>query len=75
MSYIKVKILTPNGQGFTASIDAEATVESVLKELVEHLHLPPRRYELHLVNALRIQDGATIRISEPLPVEAIRLVE
>ena len=76
MSYVQVVIVTPNDGRFTASIDIEADPELLLKQLVEELHLPPKRYELHLLNALKLQDGVVIKIDEHEPrSEAIKLVE
>lgn len=69
MAYVEVTIVTPNGEEYVAQVDEFADPDELLLGLVRDMELPLHtergesiEYQLTLVGAIRIEEGATIRI-------------
>lgn len=67
MAYVQVDIITPDGKRYRVEADEQVAYDELLKALVERLELPVANspsldYELAISGALKLEDGATIRI-------------
>jgi hypothetical protein len=75
MSYRTVKLLVDD-KTYQVDVDENARAQDIVQCLVTNLHLPRRRkYRLHLVDALKIEDGATLALVEVKPEDVFRAQE
>jgi hypothetical protein len=61
MAYVKV-ILIAEGQSYTVEVDENADPKKLARGFAQKLGKPSEEYRISLVGALRIQEGATLRL-------------
>ena len=75
MAYRRVKLLVGE-KTYRVDVDEDAQAQDIVRSLVNGLKLPRRRkYQLHLVDAAKIEDGATLALVEVKPQDIFRAQE
>ncbi|MGH9832292.1 MAG: hypothetical protein ACREBD_08730 [Blastocatellia bacterium] len=67
MAYVQVNIIAPDGKRYRSEVDEQVDYDELLNALVKDLELPVANspsmdYELAISGAVKLEDGATIRI-------------
>jgi hypothetical protein len=67
MAYVQVNIIAPDGKRYRSEVDEQVDYDELLNALVKDLGLPVANspsldYELAISGAVKLKDGATIRI-------------
>jgi len=75
MAFLKVKLIVQD-KTFSVAIDENANPKALVQGFVDALDLPgDNEYELHLVGAFRIHEGATLRLVEVRPESLFRILK
>ena len=72
MAFVRVYLLV-NEESYSVEVDENASPQALVQGFVDSLGLPKdKQYKLHLVNALRIHEGATLALVEVQPQDLFR---
>lgn len=74
MAYIKIKLIA-GGKSYDVEVDEDADPRLLAQGFAEKLGLSQDyKYRVHLVNALRIHEGATLKLVRVEPDELFRFL-
>jgi hypothetical protein len=74
MAYVKVKLIA-GGKSYDVEVDEDADPQMLAEGFTKKLGLPEKdKYRVHLVGALKIHEGATLRLIKVEPDELFRFL-
>ena len=72
MAFVEVRLVV-HDKTYSVEVDEDANPQALVKGFVNRLSLPKQQeYRLHLVDALKIHEGATLSLVEVKPEDLFR---